>query len=74
MGYGGGKLLRSKEIVKIHEWDQMIDVNIKGTVNVIRHLLSSLDYKGRDDRLLRPDPSIVFTFSEKALSQDLLAH
>jgi polyphosphate kinase 2 len=43
-------------------------------LNVIRHLLSRLDYKGRDEKLLKPDPSIVFTFSEKALSQDFLAH
>ena len=43
-------------------------------LNVIRHLLSCLEYKGRDEKLLKPDPSIVFTFSEKALAQDLLAH
>ena len=24
MGYGGGKLFRSKEIVKIQEWDPLI--------------------------------------------------
>ena len=43
-------------------------------INVIRHLLSCFDFKGRDDKLLKPDPAIVFCFSEKALTQDLLAH
>jgi polyphosphate kinase len=43
-------------------------------LNLIRHLLSCLDYKGKDDKLLKVDPAIVFKFDEKALTQDLLAH
>ncbi len=43
-------------------------------LNIIRHLLSQFDYKGRDEKLLKVDPAIVFRFSEKALTQDLLAH
>lgn len=43
-------------------------------LNVIRHLLSGLEYRGKDSKLLKVDPSIVFQFSEKSLSQDLLAH
>jgi len=43
-------------------------------LNVIRHLLSSVDYKGKDEKLLKVDPAIVFPFTEKALAQDLLAH
>ncbi len=43
-------------------------------LNVIRHLLSCLEYKGRNEKLLMCDPQIVFRFSEKALTEDLLAH
>ena len=43
-------------------------------LNVIRHLLSNFDYKGKDEKLLKADPAIVFRFSEKALTQGLLAH
>ena len=43
-------------------------------LNVIRHLLSQFDYKGRDEKLLKVDPAVVVRFSEKALTQDLLAH
>lgn len=43
-------------------------------LNIIRHLLGQFDYKGRDEKLLKVDPAIVFRFSEKALTQNLLAH
>jgi polyphosphate kinase len=43
-------------------------------LNVIRHLLAQFDYKGKDEKVLKVDPAIVFKFSEKALTQDLLAH
>lgn len=43
-------------------------------LNVIRHLLGQFDYKGKDEKLLKVDPAVVFKFSEKALTQDLLAH
>jgi polyphosphate kinase len=49
------------------------DSKKRARLNVIRHLLGGLDYKGRDERLLKVDPTIVFRFSEKALSQNLLA-
>jgi hypothetical protein len=50
------------------------DVKKIARLNVIRHLLSCLDYKGKDEKLLKVDPAIVFPFTEKALTQDLLAH
>jgi len=50
------------------------DSKKQARINVIRHLLSCLDYKGRDEKLLKPDPAIVFEFDEKALTQHLLAH
>ena len=43
-------------------------------LNIIRHLLSGIDYKGKDSKILKHDPAIIFPFSEKSLSQDLLAH
>jgi polyphosphate kinase 2 len=49
------------------------DVKKVARLNVIRHLLSCMDYKGKDAKLLKVDPAIVFRFSEKALTQDLLA-
>ena len=42
-------------------------------LNVMRHLLGGIDYKGKDTRLLKLDPAVVFAFNEKSLSQDLLA-
>jgi len=50
------------------------DVKKIARLNIVRHLLSRLDYKGKDEKLLKVDPAVVFEFSEKALSQDLLAH
>jgi polyphosphate kinase 2 len=50
------------------------DVKKVARLNVIRHLLGSTDYKGKDEKLLKVDPAIVFRFSEKALTQNLLAH
>jgi polyphosphate kinase 2 len=54
----------------------VVHANVKkvARLNVIRHLLSSVDYKGKDEKLLKVDPAIVFPFTEKALAQDLLAH
>jgi polyphosphate kinase len=43
-------------------------------LNIIRHMLGQFDYKGKDEKLLKVDPAIVFKFTEKALTQDLLAH
>lgn len=50
------------------------DVKKVARLNIIRHLLSCLDYKGKDEKLVTADPSVVFAFSEKVLTQDLLAH
>ncbi|MBL8782978.1 MAG: polyphosphate kinase 2 [Alphaproteobacteria bacterium] len=50
------------------------DVKKVARLNIIRHLLGSLDYKGKDEKLLKVNPAIVFPFSEKALAQGLLAH
>ncbi len=43
-------------------------------LTLIRHLLSCLDYKGKDEKLLKVDPAVVFRFDEKSLTHDLLAH
>jgi polyphosphate kinase 2 len=43
-------------------------------LNVIRHLLGSMKYKGQDTKLLKVDPAIVFRFSETTLPNGLLAH
>jgi polyphosphate kinase 2 len=37
-------------------------------LNVIRDLLSSLDYKGKDERLLRVNARVLFDYSEKNLA------
>ena len=50
------------------------DSKKRSRLNVIRHLLSGLDYKGKDEKLLKVDPAVVFRFTERALTQDLLAH
>jgi polyphosphate kinase 2 len=42
-------------------------------LSVIADLLSRIDYKGRDDRLARPDPDVVFPFEKKALTDGRLA-
>jgi polyphosphate kinase len=36
-------------------------------INVIRDLLSSIDYKGKDERLLLPNPEVVFKYTEESL-------
>ena len=50
------------------------DSKKRARLNVIRHLLSCVDYKSKNEKLLKVDPAIVFRFTEKALTQDLLAH
>lgn len=54
----------------------IVIANVKkvARLNVIRHLLSCLDYKGKDEKLLKVDRAIVFEFNEKALANDTLAH
>ncbi len=42
-------------------------------LNLIRHLLSHLDYHGKDADLVRPDPHVVFAYSEEALRAGLIA-
>ncbi len=36
-------------------------------INVIKHLLAGVDYKGKDERLLLPNPDVAFTYSEECL-------
>lgn len=50
------------------------DKKKKARLNVIKHLLSLNDYEGKNASLLKHDPTIVFEFTEKSLSRDLLAH
>jgi polyphosphate kinase 2 len=50
------------------------DVKKIARLNVIRHLLCCMEYKGKDEKVLRFDHDVVFEFDEKALTQDLLAH
>ena len=42
-------------------------------LNLMRDILSSLDYCDKDEKLVRPDPSIVFEFSPAAIESGLLA-
>jgi polyphosphate kinase 2 len=42
-------------------------------LNVIRHLLSLFDFRGRDEAVCRPDPGIVVPFEDGLLRQGLLA-
>lgn len=42
-------------------------------LNLIRDILSKLDYCDKDETLARPDPSIVFEFAPAALDAGLLA-
>jgi polyphosphate kinase len=42
-------------------------------LNLIRHLLSKLDYDGKDKRLTVPDPEIVFAYDELYLDNGKIA-
>jgi polyphosphate kinase 2 len=42
-------------------------------LNVIRHLLSSLDYEDKEERLVRPDADIVFAYDELYLENGMIA-
>jgi hypothetical protein len=42
-------------------------------LNVINDLLGRLHYDGKDQRLLRPDPRIVFTYEASNLENGRLA-
>jgi polyphosphate kinase 2 len=42
-------------------------------LNVIRHLLSKLDYTGKDRKLTVPDPEIVFAYDELYLENGMIA-
>ncbi len=42
-------------------------------LNVIRHLLSHLHYDGRNERLVRPDPNVVFAYDEAYLQSGMIA-
>lgn len=42
-------------------------------LNLIMDLLSRLDYEHKDRALLRPDPAIVFPYSEQAIESGLIA-
>jgi polyphosphate kinase 2 len=42
-------------------------------LNLIRHLLSKLDYDGKDKQLIVPDPEIVFGYDERYLENGMIA-
>jgi polyphosphate kinase len=42
-------------------------------LNLIRHLLALVDYKGKDKRLARPEPQIVFAYDPAYLERGLIA-
>ena len=42
-------------------------------LNIIRDLLSRLDYKHKDEALILPDPAIVFPYQDAALRNGMLA-
>ena len=45
----------------------------RARLNVIRDMLSRLDYAGKQKRLIRPDRKIVFPYSEEAIEARLIA-
>jgi polyphosphate kinase 2 len=45
----------------------------RARLSLIMDLLAHLDYKGKDHALLRPDPDIVFPYSEQALRSGAIA-
>ena len=53
----------------------VVDANDKPVArdNLIRDLLSRVNYKGRDKKLARPDKNIVDTFSPDMLTTGWLA-
>jgi polyphosphate kinase 2 len=36
-------------------------------INVIKDLLAGIDYKGKDERVLLPNPDVIFSYSEECL-------
>ncbi len=42
-------------------------------LNVIKHLLSRLDYEGKDERLVLPNPDIVFLYDEAYLKNKMIS-
>jgi polyphosphate kinase 2 len=42
-------------------------------LNLIRHLLSQLDYKGKTKRLVQPDPEVVFAYDARYLENGMIA-
>lgn len=44
----------------------------RARLNLIRHMLSTLDYHGKDEKLVRSDPSVVFEFKADCI-EDALA-
>ncbi|WP_426398786.1 polyphosphate kinase 2 [Ralstonia sp. R-29] len=43
-------------------------------LNLIRHILSRLHYAGKKNKLVTPDPEIVFEFSKDCVDANYLAH
>jgi polyphosphate kinase 2 (PPK2 family) len=43
-------------------------------LNMIKDLLSNLDYKGKKEKLTEPDTSIVFPYNDFYSTQEMLAH
>jgi polyphosphate kinase len=69
---------RNKMLEKTHTvpapWT-MVDANDKhaARLNIIRDLLSRVDYKGAEKKLLKPDPAIVRSFDERLIEDETLA-
>ena len=42
-------------------------------INLIRDLLTRLEFEGKDHQAGFPDPNVVFSFHEDAISKGLLA-
>lgn len=45
----------------------------RARLNLIRDILSGLDYCGKDEELVHPDPAVVFEFAPSAIRAGLLA-
>jgi hypothetical protein len=42
-------------------------------INLIKHMLLHIDYKGKDKKLVIPDPNISFEFEERCLHNGMIA-
>lgn len=70
-------VLRNEMLARTHspvsEWTVVRADNKRlARLNLIRDLLSRLDYKDKDPERVRPDPAVVFTYMEAAVENGMI--